>query len=68
MRCKQRREHVNELATDLLRGMPAISAHLGISERAGYHLAEKDQIPVFRMGATICARKSELDQALRAAA
>lgn len=57
-----------ELADDLLRGMPQISNFLGITERAGYHMSEKQQIPVFRIGATICARRTELAAALRAAA
>jgi excisionase family DNA binding protein len=59
---------MDALASDLLRGMPRISAYLGITERAGYHMADRGQIPVFKIGATICARKSELDAALRAAA
>ncbi|HJP68135.1 MAG TPA: DNA-binding protein [Sphingomicrobium sp.] len=56
------------LSDDLLRGMPKISHYLGVTERAGYHMADKGQIPVFRIGATICARKSELDTALRSSA
>lgn len=52
------------LSDDLLRGAPAIAAHLGISARAVYHLDEKRAIPVFRLpnNTTLYARKSELDR------
>ena len=45
---------------DLLSGVPAIAAHLGKTEKAIYHLVEQDRLPTFRMGRTICARKSTL--------
>jgi hypothetical protein len=48
----------NEL--DLLSGAESIAAFLGIKPRRVYHLAETQRLPVFRLGATLCARKSTL--------
>lgn len=52
------------LSQDLLRGVPAIAAHIGMSVRTTYHLVEKGALPIFRLpnNTTIYARKSELDQ------
>ena len=45
---------------DLLHGIPAIAAHLTMTVRqAGYQI-EKGLLPTFRMGRTVCARKSTL--------
>ena len=49
---------VNEI--DLLTGADAIAAFMGIKVRRVYHLAETQRLPVFRLGATLCARKSTL--------
>lgn len=56
-----------ELAEDILAGVPAIARHIGKTERAAYHLIYKHQIPTFRLGGRIHARKSELDAAFRSA-
>lgn len=48
----------NEL--DLLSGAEDIAAFMGIKPRRVYHLAENNQLPVFRLGATICARRSTI--------
>ena len=51
------------LATDVLRGAKQISTFLYGSpddRRKVYHLAETNRIPVFRLGAALCARKSKL--------
>lgn len=51
------------LASDLLRGADAIAEFVFGSvekRRIVYHLADTGQIPVFRMGVVICARKSTL--------
>lgn len=45
---------------DLLTGAGAIAGFMGVKPRRVYHLAEKRQLPVFRMGATLCARRSTL--------
>ena len=45
---------------DLLYGCPAIASYLQLSEDAVYHLARQNRIPTFRLGRTICARRSTL--------
>ena len=45
---------------DLLYGVPRIAAFLGIGVKATYHLVERNRIPTFRMGKTVCARRSTL--------
>lgn len=51
-----------DLATDLLRGVREIAAFLGMARRVvSYHI-ECERLPVFRLGALICARKSTLLQ------
>ena len=51
------------IAEDLLCGAGSIAAFLfddPKKRRQIYHLAQKGMIPVFRLGATLCARKSRL--------
>lgn len=51
------------LASDLLRGADAIAAFVygdAKLRRRIYHLAERKQLPVFRLGAVLCARRSVL--------
>jgi excisionase family DNA binding protein len=48
------------LAKDLLHGADQIAGFLGVTRRAVYHLAEKGKVPIFRMGAKLCARKTRL--------
>lgn len=45
---------------DLLTGADAIAAFMGLKARRVYHLAETQRLPVFRLGATLCARRSTL--------
>ena len=45
---------------DLLYGAHAIAEFLGIKERAAYHLIETRRIPFFKIGKTVCARRSTL--------
>ncbi|UVK44830.1 excisionase family DNA-binding protein [Mesorhizobium sp. AR07] len=54
-------DHSNDnLAADILRGADAIAQHLGFPRRAIYHLVSKGGLPSFRLGETVCARKSTL--------
>jgi hypothetical protein len=53
------------LADDLLEGASAIATFTGISERRIRYLCQKKLIPVFWLGVRMCARKSELREALR---
>lgn len=45
---------------DLLHGVPAIAAHLNMKAKAVYHMHDQGKLPTFRMGRTVCARKSTL--------
>ena len=45
---------------DLLYGAGKIAAYLELSEDAVYHLARQKKLPTFRLGRTICARRSTL--------
>ena len=53
----------NELADDLLRGADEIAEFI-FGTRGGrrkiYYLAETSHLPVFRLGAVLCARRSIL--------
>lgn len=53
--------HDNDnIATDLLRGADAIATYMGFPRRAIYHAISKKSLPHFRIGETVCARKSTL--------
>lgn len=51
-----------ELKDDLLAGVPEIAAFLGFTTRKVYNLAEMGELPVFKLGGKIHARKSELER------
>jgi len=51
---------MTEKETDLLYGVPAIAEHLGLREKQCRSRIEAKQIPTFKMGGTLCARKSTL--------
>ncbi len=56
---------VQPLADDLLRGADRIAEFIYGDQRHRrriYHLAERKQLPVFRLGAVLCARRSVLLQ------
>jgi hypothetical protein len=46
--------------SDLLYGTNAIAAFLGIKLRSAQHLVETKRIPFFKVGKTVCARRSKL--------
>jgi excisionase family DNA binding protein len=50
----------DNLSADLLRGADAIAEFLGFPRRAIYHAVAKNHLPSFRIGETVCARKSTL--------
>jgi hypothetical protein len=56
----------NTLRDDLLAGAEAIAAHTGLGLRKVYYLHQTGKLPTFQLGATVCARKSELDRKLSA--
>lgn len=52
-----------ELASDILRGADQIAEFLfgtAKQRRKVYHMTENKTLPVFRLGAILCARKSTL--------
>lgn len=52
--------------SDLLYGVEDIASFLGVTKRAAYHLVERKWIPFFKIGRTLCARRSSLDAAFEA--
>lgn len=55
------------LPDDILAGVPEIAAFIRKTERATYHLISNDELPVFRVGKKIHARKSDLERRFRTA-
>jgi excisionase family DNA binding protein len=47
-------------APDLLWGVASIASYLGVKRRVAYHLIETRRIPYFKVGKTVCARRSKL--------
>jgi hypothetical protein len=47
-------------AEDFLYGAKQIARYLGMPRRRVYHIASMNQMPIFRIGLTVCARKSTL--------
>ncbi len=45
---------------DLLYGVPAIAEFLGLKRDAVYHLVHTKRLPYFKVGKTVCARRSKL--------
>jgi predicted DNA-binding transcriptional regulator AlpA len=46
--------------TDLLYGVPAIAAYLCMTQPQVYHLHNKGELPTFKIGGKVCARRSTL--------
>ncbi len=54
-------QHDNDsLSADLLRGADAIAEYLGFPRRSVYHAVARGHLPSFRVGETVCARRSTL--------
>ena len=47
-------------SADLLYGAHAIAEFLGVKQRVAYHLIETRRIPFFKIGKTVCARRTSL--------
>lgn len=52
--------HVQEASTDLLVGLDQIGRYLGMTVNQTKHRASSGDIPTFKMGKIVCARKSTL--------
>lgn len=48
------------LSDDVLHGAQEIASFLGTNRKKIYDLAARRALPVFKMGETVCARKSTL--------
>jgi len=48
------------LSSDLIAGAEGAAAFTGLTARAIYHLVERGQLPVVRLGRRLYFRKSEL--------
>lgn len=52
---------MNDNEPDVLLGVPAIAAHLGLTARQVRNLIyERDELPTFKLGGSVAARKSTL--------
>lgn len=49
-----------QISEDLIFGADAIAAFLGMDRRQVYHAHQMEHLPIFRIGSTLCARKSTL--------
>lgn len=47
-------------AVDVLYGLAAIGAHLGITARQAETIVNRRDIPTFKLGRIVCARRSTL--------
>ena len=52
---------INNGDADLLYGAAAIAGHLGFSPKQVYHLHDAGNLPTFKIGNKVCARRSELN-------
>lgn len=52
------RQRESALAEDMLQGAEEIGAFMGLDPRQVYH--QRKRLPVFKIGALICARKSTI--------
>jgi len=55
-------EPTNNTSIDLLYGLEAIGRAIGLGPRQVQHLHDKAELPTFKMGRTVCARRSTLAQ------
>lgn len=46
--------------SDLLHGVSAIAGYLRMTRAQVYHLHNRGSLPTFKMGRTVCARRSTL--------
>lgn len=63
MRSESFNDNLPEFAADLLRGEEEIALFLFGHEkhrRKVYHLAEKTNFPIFRLGSLLCARRTKV--------
>lgn len=51
---------MTEPQADLLYGMAAIGKHVGLTARQVEHIVARGELPVFKVGRIICARRSTL--------
>lgn len=51
-----------EMSADLLVGAASIADFLGVRRRQVYHASEHSYLPLFRVGALICGRRSTLEK------
>jgi hypothetical protein len=56
------------LADDLIFGAASIASYIGLPARKVFYLHEIGALPTFKLGGTIAARKSEINQRLSATA
>jgi hypothetical protein len=58
--CNTNKDETMTESADLLYGVPAIASFLGLPVKNTYYLIEKRRLPHFRIGKTVCARRSTI--------
>jgi predicted DNA-binding transcriptional regulator AlpA len=61
MRNKECNMEQDKDRADLLYGVPEIAEFMGRSTAAVYHLARATDFPKFKLGGTVCARRSSIN-------
>lgn len=56
---------MNALKDDLLSGVQSIADYIGQDKQAAQRLISKGEIPAFKKGGKIFARRSEIERAFR---
>ena len=56
----EKRAEMIELTSDIMNGAAEIAAFLNVSERRVFYIAERNLLPIFRVGTNLTARKSTL--------
>ena len=51
---------MSDQETDLMYGVPAIASYLKMTAKQVYHLHDQGNLPTFKIGGKVCARRSTL--------
>lgn len=59
---EKRRRHGSDVSedTDLLYGVAQIAKYLGLREKQARNRCDRGEVPTFKLGGTVCARKSTI--------
>ena len=52
---------MDKTPSDILHGLKAIAKHAGLTDRQAKHLAASHGLPTFKLGKSVCSRRSDVD-------